>query len=66
MRHTDEDTHYTQGLEEGGEGVTRIPAPFLQESRISLSFHIDIPYPVPNFGESRLPGAAKFRIPNRF
>ena len=41
------------------------PAPFLQESRISLSLHIDIPHPVPNFSEFRFPGAVKSRIPHR-
>ena len=49
----------------GGGSHLRIPVRLLQESRISLSFHIDIPHPVPNFSESRFPGVAKSRIPHR-
>ena len=58
-----------QGLEGGGGGGGPDPAfPlfFFWKSCIPLSPFIAIPHPVPNFGESRFPGAVNFRIPHRF
>ena len=50
-----------QGLEGGSR--SRVPALFLQESRIPHSSYINIPHPVPKFGESRFTGASS-QIPN--
>ena len=57
----------SQGLEGGGGGGSDLHScSILRESRIPLSSHIDIPHPLPNFGESHFPGAVKPRIPYLF
>ena len=54
-----------------GSGGGRGPDPIflllcLWDSCILLSFHIYIPHPMPNFGESHFPGAVKSQIPRCF
>ena len=53
--------YHDQNLLSGsGRGSrSRIPVPFLQESCILLSFHIDILHSVTNFSKSHFPGSAK-------
>ena len=50
------------GLRGGGGPDPAFLLLVLRESGISLSFHIVISHPVPNFGESRFPGTVKSRI----
>ena len=45
---------------------SHIPAPFYKNSAFNFSFHIIIPHPVPNCGESRFPGAVKSRLTHLF